>query len=231
MGKESRDWYNSIAQRNGGYKSDAQFTREGLSGEVEFEKRLMERLPSYDHVLDIGCGHGEFTLKMAHYTKRITGGDNAEEMIKIARNLLDKSTLSHVDFLPLWTHQDFPFPDETFDFIYNRRGPTSILRQARILKRGGRIFAIHPEGVNFERIRTMMEDFGFDDLTIEEFNDCYIYFENLEEMGKFLAASHCNPDYTLPEHRKDLEQMGEKNLRGGRLALQEKRYIWSVRRK
>ncbi len=227
----SKEWYNSVAVRNNGYKSDARFVREGLSGEVEFEKMITSLIPHNDMVLDIGCGHGEFTIKMARFANQIIAGDNAEEMIKIARKLLEDSGCKNIEFHNLWTHEDFPFADETFDLIYSRRGPTSILDQARILKRGSRIVAIHSESLNFDKIRGKMEKFGFDDLQIEEFNDCYIYFETIDEMGKFLAASHGNPDYTLPEHRAELERIAEDNMKDGRYSIKEFRYIWSVRRK
>ncbi len=227
----SREWYNSVAVRNGGYKSDAEFLREGISGEVEFEKMLISFLPRYDKVLDIGCGHGEFTLKMAKYAQHITGGDNAEEMIKIANRLLDESEVDNVDFKELWTHEEFPFEDETFDLIYNRRGPTSILRHSQVLKKGAKVIAIHSDSIDFNKIRSMMDEYGFEDLTIEEFNDCYIYFENIDEMGKFLASSHGNPDYTQPDHREELKKIAEVSMRDGRLAVQERRFIWSVKRK
>ena len=221
----SREWYNSVAERNDGYKSDALFYREGKSGEEEFEKMLISMLSSKNNVLDIGCGHGEFTLSMSKYAGHITGGDNAEKMIKIANRLLDKSSVNNVDFIELWTHDNFPFKNEAFDLIYSRRGPTSILCQSRILKKGAKIFAIHSEAINFNKIRKMMDEYGFEDLTIQEFNDCYIYFDAIEEMAKFLASSHGNPDYTLPEYRKELEHLAKRNIHDNRLAWQERRFI------
>lgn len=227
----SREWYNSVAIRNGGYKSDAEFRREGVSGEEVFEKMLISMLPRSDKVLDIGCGHGEFTLKMARYAQHITGGDNAEEMIKIACRHLEESEVGNVDFKEIWTHEELPFADESLDLIYSRRGPTSILRHPRILKKGARIVAIHSDSLDFDKIRSMMDEYGFEDLTIEEYNDCYIYFESIEEMGKFLAASHGNPDYTLPEYREELKKIAASSKHNGRLAVQERRFIWSVKRK
>ncbi len=52
------EWYNQIAIRNGGYKSNAVFTTEGISAEQIFEKRLIEMLPQYQSILDAGCGDG-----------------------------------------------------------------------------------------------------------------------------------------------------------------------------
>jgi hypothetical protein len=37
-------WFDMIAKRNGGYKSDAVFTVEGISGEDVFEERLNDML-------------------------------------------------------------------------------------------------------------------------------------------------------------------------------------------
>ncbi len=54
-----------------------------------FEKRLIEMLPNYESVLDAGCGHGEFTLRMAQYAKKIIGFDNSKELLKIAKSLLE----------------------------------------------------------------------------------------------------------------------------------------------
>ncbi|KAA2301400.1 class I SAM-dependent methyltransferase, partial [Clostridioides difficile] len=78
----SMEWYDMIAQRNGGYKGRALYTLEGNSAEDIFEERLIKLLPQYTSVLDAGCGHGEFTLKMSEYTDHIIGVDNSEEMIK-----------------------------------------------------------------------------------------------------------------------------------------------------
>jgi ubiquinone/menaquinone biosynthesis C-methylase UbiE len=77
------EWYDMIARRNGGYKSNAVFTIEGISAEQIFEERLMGMLPNFNSVLDAGCGHGEFTLKMSRYAESIIGFDNSVEMIKI----------------------------------------------------------------------------------------------------------------------------------------------------
>jgi hypothetical protein len=39
------EWYDMIAKRNGGYKSNAVFTVEGISAEQLFEDRLIAMLP------------------------------------------------------------------------------------------------------------------------------------------------------------------------------------------
>nr|WP_236570472.1 class I SAM-dependent methyltransferase [Paenibacillus sp. An7] len=59
-------------------------------------------IPNYSSVLDAGCGHGEFTLKMSKYTNNIIGFDNSQELIKIAHTLLQNSS---VKMLTLFTLQ------------------------------------------------------------------------------------------------------------------------------
>ncbi|MGO4345115.1 methyltransferase domain-containing protein [Paenibacillus sp. MCAF9] len=85
------EWYDRIARKNGGYRSNAVFTIEGVSAEQLFEERLVEMLPAFDTVLDAGCGHGDFTLKMSRHAKSIVGFDNSMEMIKIANSMKDES--------------------------------------------------------------------------------------------------------------------------------------------
>ncbi|MDP9701425.1 SAM-dependent methyltransferase [Paenibacillus intestini] len=69
----SMEWYDMIARRNGGYRARAQYIWEGKSAEEMFEERLIQLLPAYTSVLDAGCGHGDFTLKMAAHATHITG--------------------------------------------------------------------------------------------------------------------------------------------------------------
>ncbi|MBI9010896.1 MAG: hypothetical protein JEZ08_01600 [Clostridiales bacterium] len=61
----SMEWYDMIAKRNGGYKNNAIYEVEGVSGEVIFEEQLIKLIKNSKSVLDAGCGHGDFTLKMS----------------------------------------------------------------------------------------------------------------------------------------------------------------------
>ncbi|WP_255570378.1 class I SAM-dependent methyltransferase [Cohnella sp. CFH 77786] len=142
------DWYNSIAIRNGGYKNNAVFSVEGTSAEELFERRLITLLPNCESVLDAGCGHGDFTMKMAAYAKSIIGFDNAIEMIKIANSSIRGTSYTNLHFIHASTKEELPFSDGQFDMIYDRRGPTSILNHSRILRSGGTIIGIHSGGLD-----------------------------------------------------------------------------------
>lgn len=224
----SVDWYDLIARRNGGYKSNAVYTIEGVSGEQVFKERLIEMLPRFHSVLDAGCGHGEFTVEMSRYAQSIIGFDNSIELIKIANFILEDSQVQNVQFVHASTKSDLPFHDEQFDFIYNRRGPTSILNHSRILSSGGTVFGIHSAALDIvtERIHTN----GFINIEIEEFNNAMIFFPDENEFAKFISAIPGNPDYTNPDLRTELEELIQEHTKDNRIGIKEYRYIWKAQK-
>lgn len=219
------EWYDMIARRNGGYKSRAIFTVEGSSAEEIYEERLRNILPKFHLVLDAGCGHGEFTLRMAKYTNKIIGFDNSIELIKIANSLLNESKIQNVEFVYATTKTEMPFQDGQFGLIYDRRGPTSIINHSRLLTSGGEIFGIHTDIVSVEE--RLIKN-GFKDIEIEMFNDATHIFPNELEFAKFLSDIPGNPDYTLNELRSELEVKVNENIIDGRIGMKEKKYIWKA---
>ena len=219
------DWYDMIARRNGGYKGRAKFTIVGRSAEDIFEERLIQMLPEYQFVLDAGCGHGEFTLKMSPYANRIIGLDNSSELLHIAQQLLASSTATNVKFVYASTKGEMPFQDGQFDLIYDRRGPTSIIKHSNLLVSGGVIFGIH---TNVDKVKVSLVDHGYQDIEIEEYNSSITYFPNIEEYAKFLSDVPGNPDYTLPQYRDEVERMADKNIINGRLGHREHKFIWKA---
>lgn len=68
-------------------------------------------LPHYQSILDAGCGHGDFTIRMAQHAASIIGFDNSIEMIKIADATLEKSKLRNIKFVYATTKQNLPFSE------------------------------------------------------------------------------------------------------------------------
>ncbi|GAS80473.1 class I SAM-dependent methyltransferase [Paenibacillus amylolyticus] len=221
----SMEWYDMIARRNGGYKGRALYTLEGNSAEDTFEERLIKLLPQYTSVLDAGCGHGEFTLKMSKYTDHIMGFDNSEEMIKIARSALHSSLITNVEFVCTTTKEKMPFADEQFGLIYDRRGPTSIIEHERLLQKGGVMIGIHTD---ITKVRERLERNAYEEIKIEEFNEALMIFPDEKEFAIFLSDIPGNPDYTQHEYRGQLETKLEENRINGRLAVRERKYIWQA---
>ncbi|MGY5344761.1 class I SAM-dependent methyltransferase [Paenibacillus glucanolyticus] len=219
------DWYDMIARRNGGYQGRAKYTVVGRSAEDVYEERLVEMLPTFRSVLDAGCGHGEFTLKMSRYAEQITGFDNSAEMIRISQSLLESSGIGNVEFVYATTKAELPFHDGQFDFIYDRRGPTSILEHPRILCSGGTIFGIHTDVTD---VRRRLSENGYVDVTIEEFNEAVTYFPSGVEFALNLSDTPGNPDFTLPERKGELEAKIRENQIDGRLGIRELKYIWKA---
>jgi len=224
----SVEWYDMIAKRNGGYKSDAVFTIEGLSGETVFEEQLKSMLPHFETVLDAGCGDGVFTLRMAKYAARIIGFDNSVELLKIADSLKAQVQAENMQFVYGTTRSELPFEDGQFDLVFTRRGPTSILNHSRILRSGGTIFGIH--SAEKRKVLERIERNGFVDAEIEMFDDALIVFPDSREFAKYLSASHGNPDYTSTEHKEELDRLVSDHFQNGRLTLKEWRYIWKAKK-
>ncbi|MBD7966707.1 class I SAM-dependent methyltransferase [Paenibacillus gallinarum] len=217
------EWYDMIARRNGGYKGRAECTVEGRSAEDIFEERLIDLIPNYHSVLDAGCGHGEFTLKMSKYANNIIGFDNSQELFKIAQTLLQNSSVQNVDFVYATTKSEMPFEDGQFDLIYDRRGPTSIINHSRLLRPGGMIFGIH---TNVDKVKVRLIENGYEEIEIEEYNHSVTYFPNEQEFAKFLSDIPGNPDFTNSELKEELEKKLNGNIINGRIGVREHKFIW-----
>lgn len=222
----SKDWYNMIALKNKGYKSNAVFKVEGRSGEDVFEERLIPLLMSAGSALDAGCGDGEFTLRMSRYANELFGFDNSEELLKLANLNLEVSLKTNVKFVYGWTHHPMPFDEASFDLIYCRRGPTSILNHKKLLKPGGKIIGIHSAEMNM--VEERLKQNGFSHIEFEIFDEAYSVFPNEQEFIKYLSAFPGNPDYTLPEFVKEANQLIKAHTVNDRIIHKQWRYIWQA---
>jgi SAM-dependent methyltransferase len=225
------EWYDMIANKNGGYKSDALYTVEGISGEEAFEKELIQLLHNSKSTLDAGCGHGEFTIKMAKNAHNIIGFDWSIELLKIANSLKEHYKTSNVNFVHATTKAELPFEVGQFDLIYCRRGPTSITYHSRVLRSGGIIYGICPEYPNIvDTVSERLTDNGFVNIETNVFGDTILVFPNVKEFAKFLTAFPGNPDYTLPENKQLLDEKVKENTKNGRLCYKQWRFIWKAKK-
>ncbi|MBS4194202.1 class I SAM-dependent methyltransferase [Lederbergia citri] len=221
------DWYNMIAMKLGGYSKNWESVKEGISGEDIFEEQLKELLKKYPIALDTGCGHGNFTLKMAHFAENIIGFDFSIEMIKKANQLLEESQITNVQFYHLHA-KNLPFQDEHFDIIYNRRGPLSIFREIRVLKNGGIIFGIHIGAL--DEIKNELKTNGFHSIEINEYN-VNEYFSTEEDLARFFTRIPGNIDYLDSKNQPQLKNLVEAYQTNKGLMVPEKRFIWKAFKK
>ena len=113
---------------------------DGSDGEEEFDKELRNRTVG-KIVLDIGCGSGKFTLKIARKAKRVMGIDISTIGLAQARRNMTRTRLRNADFR-LADASRLPSSASSFDVVYSRRGPGSetvrnLSEAYRVLRKNG----------------------------------------------------------------------------------------------
>lgn len=110
------------------------------NGESIFDDEVFRMIANMK-VLDVGCGHGEFTLRCGDIAKEVIGFDVTDQFIEIGNTLKQEK----VSFVIGDAKDGLPFENGEFDCAYNRKGPTSAyLELARVVKKGGAILGLHP---------------------------------------------------------------------------------------
>src|SRR5690554_3628402 len=124
-------WYQS---KMGGYVDEA---------ETGCALRLFRVKPGMK-VLEIGCGTGNFSIKLARLGCKVTGVDISAEMLKEAK---DKARSQGLDIeFHLMDVYDLSFPDEYFDGVFSMATfefipdpPRAMAEIFRVVKKGGLI--------------------------------------------------------------------------------------------
>lgn len=136
-----REYWNT---RSEGYRQQIEKERE--EHKDEFYKKYFRQIPEGASVLDIGCGSGFFSLLLASLGMNVTASDYAEEMLKKAKDLLNRSGFHNVEFCRA-DAQFLPFADASFDavvsrnLVWNLEDPESAYKEwLRVLKPGGKLF-------------------------------------------------------------------------------------------
>jgi len=129
-----KEFYNRIVHEYGLFDDFSKFIdcSDFPNGDPEVEyQAIIKKISSVKHnTLDIGCGDGTFTKKIAPLFNSIVGVDISDEIIKLA-NKINQTT--KVKFL----NEDFKqtkMKPGLFDLVLNRRGPSTYFQINRVLK-------------------------------------------------------------------------------------------------
>lgn len=158
MKEEIRNIYNRLATEYderipGSGPADELFT----ATESAF---LLDRVQPGEHVLDIGCGTGRFTVPMAESGAQVSGLDLSQGMLDVlGAKLSDKGLKAD---LRQGDMSRMPFPDNSFDVVTSMLAlmhvpladrPAVFREVSRVLKPGGRMLLGVKNGI-FERLFT-----------------------------------------------------------------------------
>src|SRR5438132_2316145 len=141
---EDREYWERVYALPENYMVESAVT-EGNDGEDEFDAKMLDACIGRV-VLDVGCGDGLFTIRMAERAKEVTGVDFSRIAISEARKNLANSGRKNLRF-EIANAERLNFQKETFNLVTCRRGPVTdtkdSLREAhRVLKRSGTLMEI-----------------------------------------------------------------------------------------
>jgi demethylmenaquinone methyltransferase/2-methoxy-6-polyprenyl-1,4-benzoquinol methylase len=129
----------------------------GASFEVEHHAEALQLAGVHEgqRVLDVACGTGRGTVGLAQAVGemgRVDALDLSQAMIEQACPKLDKLGLNHWVHFKQGNARELPYPDGTFDLVYNGymfdlirlEGFLPILKEmARVLKPGGKLVLVN----------------------------------------------------------------------------------------
>jgi SAM-dependent methyltransferase len=206
------DEWHRIAKVNPGYVARLPHRYEGDNGEAFFVERLRGVLRPGYRALDMGCGGGEFTIRMASLAT-IVGLDPFQEMLDYARGLPGHEGVTWVRA----AGEAIPLRDGTFDVVYSRRGPGStpgvLPEVVRTLRSGGRFLEItigerncwelaeifgrgQMAGVKENRSSTLRQrlwEHGLRPVLVRDFIGRHVLLGGVEELAEALEGSPAIP--------------------------------------
>jgi len=79
---------------------------------------ILERIKPYHHVLDVGCGVGRLTFRLASLSKETWGIDTSATGIHVCEEISKSSGTFNVHFANMDV-RDLQFDNETFDWVFS----------------------------------------------------------------------------------------------------------------
>lgn len=136
----SIEWYAQVSRLQGKYLYPWQSTIAKPNGESLFDQEVMRNIQNLK-ILDVGCGHGEFTIQCSSYAKEIVGFDVTKGFVDIGQS----NSRANVSFVVGSAKKGLPFEEGEFDLAYIRKGPTSAYPDLkRVVRAEGKVLGLHP---------------------------------------------------------------------------------------
>lgn len=248
------NFYDEVAKKFGGYDlvdDEPDHTAEYPSGDPDeiFKERIRELADSNFTALDIGCGDGTFSFNIADRFARVVGLDSSKELLHIAKERASEHRSDNLEFV-FGDAEKTPFGDESFDIIFNRRGPSFYDEYARLLKAGGHYVEI---GIGERDAMELKQAFGrgqnygaWDVSRLEQdksefeiagvnviFARDYFYSESYASKGefeRFLKRVPIFEDFDPEIDRQCLDRYFAEYRDGSRIRLNRHRVVYVVQK-
>ncbi|MBB6732910.1 class I SAM-dependent methyltransferase [Cohnella zeiphila] len=146
---QTKAWCDQLAAKTGKYEFPWRTVPDGRTAEDIFTDKLGKAIRG--KVLDVGCGHGDFTSRWADLADELVGFDITAGFIATA----NRNRPPNVRYVVGNTHDGLPFSDDAFDVAYTKKGPTSWYAEGnRVVRPGGALLMLHPgDGLGAELAR------------------------------------------------------------------------------
>lgn len=136
----SIEWYEQLGELYRKYEYPWNSLLTKPNGESIFDEEVFSMIEG-KKVLDVGCGHGEFTIQCSSVAKEIIGFDVTNRFVEKG----NQNKKTNVSFVLGNSKNGLPFEQNEFDCAFIRKGPTSaypLLNQ--VVKKDGKMLGLHP---------------------------------------------------------------------------------------
>ena len=143
----SDSWYDNLAATQPGYFYPWESRLASRNGNDAFIELVHEYITSDSQVLEVGCGHGELALALAHDAGHITAYDRVGAYIELAESRKGDLPITFLAYnmLDPSHEEELPVAAASQDVIICRLGPLHWISDARrVCKPGGWLIGLSP---------------------------------------------------------------------------------------
>lgn len=223
---QDQEYWNNLRRSRHYYRHENVVT-DGNDGEDEFDSKILDAIVG-KLVLDVGCGIGEFTIRMARQASEVVGVDFSEEAIRRAETNLGRMGIKNCKVKQA-NANELLFLDATFDVVVSRRGPVtdnmqSLSEANRVLKNDSTLMEItigEKDKANIAKIfgrgqmfgvtervavskRKMLESAGFRVVEVKDYLATEI-FQTIDDLVIRLNSAPIIPNFEVNRDRTHLQ--------------------------